>query len=438
FETCQAHYQEQPISSLLSSVDPMIAVRYLRTFRPFDELNRPLYSTSSLYRNHPGQIPLEKHLAMAFYPKYGFGFGRSFAYRQATIIGSIFKVATAYQALMQNHHKNPKASYRDLNPLEITDKTFKVKNQIHVAQTKEGKPIPQLYKGGRIPRSAVSQIGKIDCIRALEKSSNPYFSLLAGDFLNDPEDLNRAAETFSFGTKTGIDLPGELPGKLPTDLATNKTGLYAMAIGQHSLVVTPLQTAVMLSILANQGKVPTPKMGALKVGTLPFRYPLDQPPLTLFPTQFKREIELPLSVRNILFAGMQRIVHQTTGDSLWSIARLFPDDRQKITDYVALKNQLIGKTATSEVYERLDLDPNRSGHLYKHTGFGGILFDRDISFHDIENNLNKPLSATPELVIVVYLRYGSFGKEAAPLAAQIAKKYRAIKTKMKHHQALFL
>jgi len=47
------------------------------------------------------------------------------------------------------------------------------------------------------------------------------------------------------------------------------------------------------------------------------------------------------------------------------------------------------------------------------TWFGGI------SYKDNE----------PELVVVVYLRYGGYGREAAPLAAQVVKKWREINHK---------
>jgi cell division protein FtsI/penicillin-binding protein 2 len=36
----------------------------------------------------------------------------------------------------------------------------------------------------------------------------------------------------------------------------------------------------------------------------------------------------------------------------------------------------------------------------------------------------------PEVVVVVYLRFGGFGKEGAPLAAQLVAKWREIKKRM--------
>ena len=62
-------------------------------------------------------------------------------------------------------------------------------------------------------------------------------------------------------------LPGEMSGSIPKDITTNRTGLYSMAIGQHSLLTTPLQSACMLSAIATCGKVPTPSIVKLVAGS---------------------------------------------------------------------------------------------------------------------------------------------------------------------------
>ena len=100
---------------------------------------------------------------------------------------------------MQRHKKMEHGPYTqsELNPLTISDQEFMATRQRFMGYTQEGKPIPQVYKKGRLPRSlAHKNIGRIDLIRALEYSSNPYFSLLAADHLQNPNDLNRAAEAF--------------------------------------------------------------------------------------------------------------------------------------------------------------------------------------------------------------------------------------------------
>src|SRR5690606_26036249 len=142
------------------------------------------------------------------------------------------------------------ASPASLNPLEIVDEFQKEGKEEYVGFHLNGKPIPRFYKGGRLPRSLSKNLGKMDIALAIEKSSNPYFALLAGDVLKDPEDLTKAAKLFSFGSKTGIELMHEISGNVPDDVVEDKTSLYFLSIGQGSLVVTPLQTAVMLSTIA--------------------------------------------------------------------------------------------------------------------------------------------------------------------------------------------
>lgn len=432
----------QPLSRQLSK-------EYLLTLRSYNDLNRPLLGKYKRLRSKNGPA-LEKHLAAAFYPTYGFGYGRSNGYRQAATPGSIFKLITSYQALMQTNAETMKneGKIKHFNPLDITDRVFKIGKQTHVGLTASGKPIPQLYKGGRIPRSSIANIGKTDLKYAIETSSNLYFALLAGELLNNPNDLIDAAKLFGYGSKTGIDLPGEISGRLPQDLETNRTGLYATAIGQHSFVATPIQTAVMLSSLANGGELLKPQVihalaGTAHTTTTDWFYPqahfrkkaalqalgIDFPLLendqdALRKGAVERQIRminktvlLPAELREFLFESMYRVVLRTHAHSLSSLSKLYANHPEAISDYIDLKTQLIGKTSTSEAMERIDLDENEGTNLYTHLWFGGISFEEDVT-----ESFDKP-----ELVVVVYLKYGNFGKEAAPVAAQMIRKWREIK-----------
>jgi cell division protein FtsI/penicillin-binding protein 2 len=300
-------------------------------------------------------------------------------------------------------------SLADLNPLVITDTVFQEGGTTYVGYTASGQKIPQNYKGGRIPRSLAHQhIGKIDLMRAMEMSSNPYFALLASECLETPETLLKAARLFSYGEKTGVELPGEITGHLPTDLASNKTGLYATAIGQHALVVTPLQTAVMLSTLANGGKKITP--------TILRR---DTPP-------HGKDIPLPGAIRTCILRGLKAGTRRAYQDHFSSLARLYRTTPDAIRSHQALQEEMLGKTSTSEVVEQIDLDPAGGTNLYTHVWFGAISF--------VSPALSSPSSAwmirdeygVPELVVVVYLKYGGYGKEAAPLAAQIIQYWRSL------------
>jgi cell division protein FtsI/penicillin-binding protein 2 len=69
-----------------------------------------------------------------------------------------------------------------------------------------------------LPRSHAN-IGKIDVRGALEQSSNLYFSYLASEHIENPELLEQAAKNFGYGTKTGLELQGEIAGNIPKDLS---------------------------------------------------------------------------------------------------------------------------------------------------------------------------------------------------------------------------
>lgn len=397
------------LKETLKPLPPWIATAYLKTLRPYKALTRPLLGRYRHLRRGSDGLQREKDLAAAFYPLYGFGYGRSYAYRQATTQGSIFKLITAYAALSQHYRKTG-----ELNPLSIVDNVEQRNGQIFVGYTADGMAIPQHYKGGRLPKSLKRHIGALDISKALVTSSNPYFSLLAGDILDSPEDLAAAARLFSYGSPTGINLPGEIAGKVPDDLSSNRTGLYAMAIGQHTLVVTPLQTAVMLAALANGGQIVRPKIVSIIAG---------KEKIESLVTEVLKEAWLPPPIRTLLLDSMKMVATQTMENSIKALKHLYKPFPGAIKDYTALGDRLVGKTSTAESVEVLDLEETSRTRLYNHLWFGGIAFEEDPTTYLYYDDYG-----VPELVVVVYLRYGAYGKDGAPLAAQIAQKWRTIKT----------
>jgi cell division protein FtsI/penicillin-binding protein 2 len=246
--------------------------------------------------------------------------------------------------------------------------------------------------------------------------------------------LADAARLFSYGSRTGIDLPGEISGSIPNDLDVNQTNLYAMAIGQGSFVVTPLQTSVMLSTLANGGDVLKPKIIKLSVGGRPasdrqqFEYQeslsflgLDFPLFSLksardqesavfeAPVEIVRQIDMPPAVRDLIFKGMRQVVQIVEPSAF---AFYYDGDAEAIEYYKKIRPFMIGKTSSSESMEQWNLSRNEGVKKTTHGWFGCIAFD--------END-------DPELVVVVYLRYAGRGKDAIPLAAQIIEKWRQVK-----------
>ena len=389
-------YHYHLLRTATDRMDSQILIPF-KTLRPFDQLDRPLLGKYSGLRG-----ALERDLATAFYPPIGMGFSRSYAFRQATTIGSIFKIVPAYAVLKQRYLslKEKGEALANLNPLTIIDDKRRVAgkdNLWNVGFNLDGKAIPMFYRGGRLPRSEHSGVGKVDLVKALEASSNPYFALLSGDVLDDPEDLCKAAKEFGFGEKTGVDLPGEYAGRIPLDVAYNRTGLYSFSIGQHTLVGTPLQTAVMLATIVNGGSVLTPYV--VKAQTSSESIHFTKP-------QIRRKVFLPRQIQELLLTGMKQVIWGEKGTA-----------RQLTKQYSAhLMSQIIGKTSTSEVMERMGLDGINGRMKLKHVWFGAVSYE-------------SPELIQPELVVVVYLRYGEWGRDAAPLAVEVIKKWREIKRK---------
>jgi cell division protein FtsI/penicillin-binding protein 2 len=388
----------------------------------------------------------EKQLAQAFYPKHGFGFSRSFAYQESAPLGSIFKIVSGYTGLKRHLEKELDFTKPfDPNPLTIRDEGPKKdasdpKNILGFLQ--DGTPITRNFRGGRLPRSDHA-IGKCDLERAIEQSSNIYFSLLAE---GADEELLNASKLMGLGSRTGIDLPMEIGGTLPFDLSYNKTGLYAFAIGQHLLTVTPLQVANLLGALVTEGQLKKPHVAQALLGAYtpkqtnnkrfqqyfapfqvepaifsetlnhtlrPFILPFE--PVTMQAFAFPRELSYPL------LKGMHKVLNGERGGARPEAIRTYFKHPEWKKDYLKLRPYMIGKTATAQISYRPFLDKEGDSALVKHTWFALAHYDE-----------NSPMFENPDLVVVVYLRFGDYGKEALPLAVEMTKKFLQIQENRKN------
>lgn len=385
-----------PIKEVIQFLKKSDQLAYVKALRGFDDLGKPLKGSYPYLRSSNG-VQTEKHLATAFYPYSGFGYGRSHAFRQSSPMGSIFKVVPAFAGLKQQYDQK----MSNLNPLTLIDDmqwTAKPGSNSQVlGYFKNGHPIHRLYKGGRLPR-AYPKIGEIDVTKALERSSNIYFSILAGDILESPSTLMQTAISFGLGRKTGIDLPGEYAGLLPCDITHNKTGLYSFAIGQHSLVVTPLQAAVLFSTIANGGKILKPQI---------FK---NCDPI------IKEELDFPEQVRDQLIEGMRKVINGERGSARPASMRAAFHDKEALKAHRQLAPRMIGKTGTAEIMFKQSIDAETPAQMEKHVWFAGIGFK--------EETLQ-----TPQLVIVVYTRFGSAGRQGAPITAKLFQKWQEIQAK---------
>lgn len=152
--------------------------------------------------------------------------------------GSIFKIVVGLAALEAG-----------LNPHEI----------IQVQPNPDNPGHSVIFVHGRRVKDTVSP-GPYDFRRALMKSSNSYF--ITNGLRLGPERIIRLGHKFHLGERIGLPLRQETAGSFPTEVTPGWTdGKTAnMSIGQDPVLVTPLQVAVLISAVANGGKVLWPRL----------------------------------------------------------------------------------------------------------------------------------------------------------------------------------
>jgi penicillin-binding protein 2 len=137
---------------------------------------------------------------------------------------------------------------------------------------------------------------------AIEQSCNVFFCELGHRLGYDP--IREMAAAMGIGRKSGIDLPYEASGLLPSDEWKRKNmsepwrpgDTCQIAIGQSMLLTTPLQMAMLTSVLANRGRLYRPRLVADgEQGCL------------------VRELDIPRAVMNLVRDGMHDVAVSGTG-----------------------------------------------------------------------------------------------------------------------------
>jgi penicillin-binding protein 2 len=108
--------------------------------------------------------------------------------------------------------------------------------------------------------------GWVDLYAAIQHSCDIYFYTLGQQL--GVERIAEYARRFGLGSVTGFDIPGEKSGLVPDEawsLASRGTPWYpgetiSLAIGQGPLLVTPLQVAETMAVVANFGSRVTPHL----------------------------------------------------------------------------------------------------------------------------------------------------------------------------------
>lgn len=226
----------------------------------------------------------------------------------------------------------------------------------------------------------------VDLDQAITESCDVFFYELG--FQVGIDMLADMSERFGLGRKTEIDLPGEASGIMPTrEWKMENRGsqwfdgdTVNASIGQGYLLTTPIQLALMTSMLANRGKSLVPQL--VKNKNL------------IFEAQNKPEIKN--EHWEYIHNAMTNVVHSEKGT-----AKLI----NKNINY-----KIAGKTGTAQVvsiaeedYDKSKLDPSQWDHA---------LF---IAFAPKEQ---------PEIAVALIVENGEFGSvTAAPIAKKVIETY---------------
>ncbi|MBN2384110.1 penicillin-binding protein 2 [bacterium] len=170
--------------------------------------------------------------------------------------------------------------------------------------------------------------GRLDLHKAIVNSCNIYMFNIAAQL--DVDDMAVMAREFGLGIKTGIILPHEESGLIPSKEWKMRTfgqpwwqgETLSVALGQGSVMTTPLQLARMMAIIANGGYLVPPTLVLLR--------PDDH---NRFASQFKR-ISIDTHILDIIRQGLRGVVNEAGGTAV----------RAQLKDIV-----VAGKTGTSQI-----------------------------------------------------------------------------------------
>lgn len=289
--------------------------------------------------------------------------------------GSIFKIVIGLAALESG-----------LDPREV-----------YHAPENPAQPGKAVYYVGKKPIRDQAPPGDYNFKRALKLSSNSYF--IHAGINTGPERIVLLAKRFHLGERTGIMPQQETPGYIP-DPAQVRQGwtdgnTANMSIGQDPILVTPVQMAVVISAIANGGKVLWPRLADRLEDQDPSLD--DQPRLLKRPAP--RDL-LGVSKRNL------DLLHEAMLADVED-----PDGTGKLAAVPGLR--ICGKTGTAQIENLSGLKTGQTTWFASFAPFG-----------------------SPRYAVVVMVEDGTWGgTTCAPIARKV---YAAILEMEKRQQALAL
>jgi penicillin-binding protein 2 len=238
--------------------------------------------------------------------------------------------------------------------------------------------------------------GTVNLHRAIVESCDTYFYHLGEKVGIDA--IARYARQLGLGAQTGIGLPSEGSGLIPDSAWKRKTRkqpwfpgeTLSAAIGQGYVLLTPIQVAVMLSALANDGDIYRPLL--VKSVLAP-----DGKSMEEFEPKKMRHADIRPEVLDSVRRAMWGVVNEPRGTGYMArIANLDVCGKTGTAQVIEMKQGVSAPTQTSLPERQRD-----------HAWFGGF----------------APLGA-PRLTVVVLAEHGGHGASAAaPVAAKVMKAF---------------
>jgi|TARA_B100000315_G_scaffold135178_1_gene124533 penicillin-binding protein 2 len=259
----------------------------------------------------------------------------------------------------------------------------------------------RLYRDWNWKKSGSGGHGVVNLEKAIYRSCNIYFYELAVNLGIDR--IHDHLTLFGFGADTSFDLPEAQNGLLPSKAWKERVrheswypgDTVNIGIGQGDLLVTPLQLATAVSVLANRGRWVQPRM--LKEG--------DAHTTSESQTRLLSNVAPEDDAAwDLVIQAMENVVHRGNmgfGENGTAWAHIGQD----------IKYRMAGKSGTAQVvmieqgeeYNEEELDER----LRKHAWF--------VAFAPVQK---------PEIAIVVLIENGGSGSAvAAPVAREILDEY---------------
>lgn len=114
----------------------------------------------------------------------------------------------------------------------------------------------QFFYGGRVLHDHHSY-GMLTVEKIITKSSNIGAAKIA--LRLGPDSFYKYIRNFGFGARSGIALPGEVNGLIRPTGRWTKLSITRIPMG-HEVMATPLQTVMMMSAIANEGRLMQPRI----------------------------------------------------------------------------------------------------------------------------------------------------------------------------------